>query len=221
GIVGTPPYMSPEHVVAPERVDGRSDVYSLGVVLYELLTGETPFRGQTHLILQQVVMDEPRPPRRLNDAIPRDLETICLKAIAKAGEGRSAGAGAVAEDVRRFLKGEPIQARPVGKVERLWRWGRRNPALALATGLAAAALVAAAGVSISFGIYQSNAATRSREEEGKTKVALEESDKHRRQAEGLSASLSLEQALLLYQQADVCRGMVFLASALELSPADD
>src|SRR5262249_59298961 len=81
GIVGTPPYMSPEHVLEPERVDGRSDVYSLGVVLYELLTGETPFRGQTHLILQQIITAEPPLPRKLNDGIPRDLETVTLKCL--------------------------------------------------------------------------------------------------------------------------------------------
>ena len=83
-VLGTPAYMSPEQARGEmHRGRVRADIYSLGVVLYELLTGELPFRGQTRMLLLQVLQDEPRPPRRLNDRIPRDLETICLKAIAK------------------------------------------------------------------------------------------------------------------------------------------
>jgi formylglycine-generating enzyme required for sulfatase activity len=129
-IVGTPAYMSPEQIITPDQIDGRSDVYSLGVVLYELLTGERPFRGATHLVLQQVTHDEPRPPRKLNDRIPRDLETICLKAMAKTPAHRYATAREVADDLGRFLAGELIRARPVGSAEKLARWGRRNPAIA-------------------------------------------------------------------------------------------
>src|SRR5262249_20195516 len=83
-VLGTPAYMSPEQAAGEaHRLDGRSDVYSLGVVLYELLTGELPFRGNKRMLLHQVLHDEPRPPRNLHDGIPRDLETICLKALAK------------------------------------------------------------------------------------------------------------------------------------------
>jgi WD40 repeat protein len=144
GIVGTPPYMSPEQVVAPQRLDPRSDVYGLGAVLYELLTGEPPFRGPAHLVFQQVVHEEPRPPRRLNDGIPRDLETVCLKCLHKEPAKRYAGAAAVADDLMRFLAGQPIHARPTGRSERLWRWSRRNPAVAGL--LAALFLVLAAGL---------------------------------------------------------------------------
>jgi WD40 repeat protein len=130
GIVGTPPYMSPEQIVSPQRIDRRSDVYGLGAVLYEMLTGEPPFRGLTHLVFQQVVHEEPRSLRRLNDTIPRDLETVCLHCLRKEPDKRYADAAALAEDLRRFLDGEPIHARPVGAWERSVKWARRRPAIA-------------------------------------------------------------------------------------------
>jgi tetratricopeptide (TPR) repeat protein/tRNA A-37 threonylcarbamoyl transferase component Bud32 len=140
-VLGTPAYMSPEQIRHSHAVDGRSDVYSLGVILYEVLTGELPFRGTTQMVLQQVLLDEPRPPRRLNDKIPRDLETIMLKCLAKEPTRRYRTAGELAADLRRWLAGEPIQARPVRSAERLWRWCRRKPAVASLAALLLLAVV--------------------------------------------------------------------------------
>src|SRR5262249_39307911 len=120
-VLGTPAYMAPEQIEGAHRVDGRADVYALGVVLYRLLTGEVPFRGTTRMLLDQVRHDEPRAPRRLNDRIPRDLETITLKAMAKEPPRRYATARELAADLRRWLGGEPIHARPVGAVGKAWR----------------------------------------------------------------------------------------------------
>lgn len=129
-LAGTPEYMSPEQLRDPANIDARADVYGLGATLYQALTGIAPFRGAPHMVLQQVLHDEPTPPRLLNDRIPRDLETICLKALAKEPGQRYQTASALSEDLGRFLQGEPIRARPEGHVERLARWCKRNPAVA-------------------------------------------------------------------------------------------
>jgi eukaryotic-like serine/threonine-protein kinase len=148
--MGTPSYMAPEQVIGKAGTIGpAADIYALGALLYEMVTGKPPFRGETAAETErQAVYDEPVPPSRLNTKVPRDLETICLKCLSKEPRRRYPSAAALADDLRRFGQGRPIQARPVGWGERSWRWGRRNPTAAalLATALALVGLASGGGV---------------------------------------------------------------------------
>ncbi len=128
-IMGTASYMAPEQAAGKVRDTGpAADVYALGALLYECLTGQPPFTGLQHLALLNVLNDEPVPPSRRSPKIPPDLETICLKCLAKDPNRRYASAEALAEDLRRFLSDEPVLARPVGRTEQMVKWVRRHPA---------------------------------------------------------------------------------------------
>jgi tetratricopeptide (TPR) repeat protein len=142
-IMGTPSYMAPEQAEGKTHELGpATDIYSLGAILYDLVTGRPPFRGESVLdTLSQVKSLEPVPPSRLQTTLPRDLETICLKCLRKDPVKRYASAADLAEDLRRFLDGEPIKARPTPWWERTWKWTNRHRAAAALIAVSTLALI--------------------------------------------------------------------------------
>jgi WD40 repeat protein len=161
-ILGTPSYMAPEQALGHIRAIGpETDVYALGAILYECLTGRPPFRGATILeTLEQVRTQEPVSPSQLQSKLPRDVETICLKCLQKDPAKRYRTAAELADELQRFERGETILARPVGSVERLVRWCRRNPLVSMSIGATASALLIGAAVAIYFAVVASHARDR-------------------------------------------------------------
>jgi Tol biopolymer transport system component len=145
-VLGTPSYMAPEQARGSKEAGPAADVYALGALLYECLTGRPPFKGATaYETVVQVLQDDPVPPRRLRPAVPRDLETVCLKCLEKQPSCRYGSAGGLAADLRRFLEGQPVAARPLGPLGRSARWAARRPAGAALIALVTAAALALAG----------------------------------------------------------------------------
>lgn len=247
-VVGTPDYMSPEQArgkCSRGNISQAADIYALGAILYASLTGRPPFQGATALdALELVRLHDPILPSRIIHAVPRDLETICLKCLEKDPARRYASAEGLADDLQRFLNGEPVAARRAGQVERLRRWCRRNPVTAVAGGLGFIAIVLGVGFAASHSVtlqlrheqaltkeaLQNVEIQKARAEENAqqladqqklTEAALVDAERFRRQAESLSTSLSLERGLTLLDQGDVARGMLLLGHCLQIAPAAD
>lgn len=170
-VMGTPSYMPPEQAAGnTSQIDVRSDVYSLGAILYSLVTGRPPFQA-AHIVetLRQVIDDQPVEPRALNPEVDRDLETICLKCLAKEPSHRYQRAVELSEELDRYLAGKPIVARSITRRERLWRWCRRNRLMAAMITTAALSLLLGTGISIYFAVL---AQRRAEHAERGTQVAL-------------------------------------------------
>jgi WD40 repeat protein/tetratricopeptide (TPR) repeat protein len=216
-ILGTLRYMSPERFRG--EGDARVDVYALGLTLYELITLRLGFDSTDRLkLIEQVKTDEPVRPRTIDPRIPRDLETIVLKAIEKEPSARYQSAEAMSEDLRRFLADEPIKARQVSAAERYWRWARRNPVIATLGGvLTGVLIVAMIGLAWAVSYFRTLAASETRakqQSQEAQKVAVGERDHSRL----VSAELALDKGIALAEEGQADRGLLWMLEALKSAP---
>jgi WD40 repeat protein/tRNA A-37 threonylcarbamoyl transferase component Bud32 len=210
--VGTPSYAAPEQIIgSPAIVGPATDIYALGAIFYHMLTGRPPFQGATVLeTLEQVESAEPVPPSRLQPGVPRDVETIALKCLAKDPGRRYAGAAALAEDLDRFLSGRAIVARPIGAAERAGKWIRRQPVVAALS----AAVVAVALLGFVLVTWQWRRAEAKASAEA---AANQIAQRARKVAFEEESQLAFHQAMALCDHGEVERGILWLARSLELS----
>jgi formylglycine-generating enzyme required for sulfatase activity len=200
-VMGTPSYMAPEQAGSNKNVGPAADVYALAAILYELLTGRPPFKAATPLdTILQVVSEEPVAVRALQPKVPRDLETICLKCLQKVPRKRYGRAALLAEDLRRFQEGEPVQARPTGWLERAAKWARRRPALAGLLGVTVLALVSLAVLSGRLVVARSDAENKRKEAEKQTGIAQGKEQEAREQA--ARAERATDYLVSIFESAD-------------------
>ena len=217
-LLGTPRYMSPEQSeIGP--LDGRTDVYSLGATLYELLTLRPPYEGRSAAeLIGQIKNKEPIAPRKHDAKLPRDLETIVLKAMAKRASDRYADAAELAEDLHRFLATEPVKARRIGPIGRGWRFARRHPGLTAVSTVAAAAILTTATVAHVRVLEERNQAilakTETQKALGKVQAAEREAKAAMREQYSREASLVRLSGLPDRRK----RGLAALAKAVDLGP---
>jgi eukaryotic-like serine/threonine-protein kinase len=225
-ILGTFRYMAPERFRG--QGDARADVYALGLTLYELLTLRSAYDSSDRLkLIEQVKTEEPVRPRSIDRHIPRDLETIVLKAIEKEPRARYQSADAMAEDLRRFLADEPIRARQVSTSERYWRWARRNPVIATLGGVLTAVLIAVTIGSMLAAARYEMIARSERQANAQSQLARTDAIAARRQAfterdhsRLVSASLTLEKGIAIAEQGFADRSLHWMLEAQRIAPED-
>jgi WD40 repeat protein/tetratricopeptide (TPR) repeat protein len=221
-LIGTPPYMAPEQVGGQKGTVGPAvDVYALGAILYECLTGRPPFLAPTTLeTLRKVASEEPVPPSQLQLRTPRDLETICLKCLQKEPTKRYASAQDLAEDLQRFQDGEPIRARPIGRMERGWRWCRRNPTVAASLLIVALSLVTATIVSTVFGFRAEQARRAEATQALNEATARQEADQARSDAQRQLVELCQSSGMTAAREGDHSLALLWFVRALQLAKDD-